>query len=159
MCPRKRDRATSSNSLLIPTSPAKACWQDRDSSAGLWRAGGSPVPEVVPSPGAHAHPLELSQRPGHADDKLVKAPQLLQQYHRSGCDVQTQVLPNLVQVKDLGHLVLNVLGHLTNVVITADAAAGLPWKDDILRDWLSRRWEFFGSHFILGKATSSTLCP
>lgn len=45
------------------------------------------------------------------------------------------MLPNLVQVEDLRHLVLNVLGHLANVVITADAAAGFPWKDDILRDF------------------------
>lgn len=32
ICPRKRDLATSSNSLLIPTSPAKACLQNQGKS-------------------------------------------------------------------------------------------------------------------------------
>lgn len=130
--------------------PQQDCWRARDPS----------LCEVLPSPWAHAHPLEFSQGPAHANDKLVEAPQLLQQYHRGGCDVQAQVLPNLVQVKDLGHLVLNVFGHLANVVITADAAAGLPWKDDdVLRDLEDGALEAPSFLEKLPTSTGSALCP
>lgn len=73
-----------------------------------------------------AYPLKFSQGPGHPYDKLVEALQLLQEDHRGGGDALPKVLPDQVQVKDFGHLVLYVLGHLADVIISADASAGLP---------------------------------
>lgn len=71
------------------------------------------------------------------------------------------MLPDLVQVKGLGHLVLDVLGHLANVVITADAAAGLPWKDDILRDFETGRLEdgTWAASSFLGKLPVAPSAP
>ena len=125
ICPRKRDLATSSNSLLIPTSPAKACSQNQERSGKTVGKPGTACRQRSAHEG-RAHPLKFSQRPGHSCDELVEALQLLQKHHRGGGESHPEVLPDLVQVKDLGHLVLYVLGNVANVIISADAAAGFP---------------------------------
>lgn len=76
--------------------------------------------------GERAHPLKFNQRLGHPYNKLVEALQLLQKHHRSRGDSHSKVLPDLVQVKDFGHLVFYVLGNVANVIISADAAARFP---------------------------------
>lgn len=72
------------------------------------------------------YPLKFSQGPGHPYDELVEALQLLQEDHRGGGDALSKVLPDQVQVKDFGHLVFYVLGHLADVIVSADASTGFP---------------------------------
>jgi len=109
----------------MPTSPAKACSQNREQSGKTIRKPGG-VSRQWCARQEHAHPLKFSQRLGHPYDELVEALQLLQKHHRRGGDSHPKVLPDLVQVKDFRHLVFYVLGNVANVIISADATAGFP---------------------------------
>lgn len=80
ICPLKRAWATSSSSLLIPTSPAKAWNKGR-----VLRAGKA---QLVPgSFWDFTHTLELSQGPSHPNDEFIKTFQFLQQHHSRGGNV------------------------------------------------------------------------
>jgi len=74
---------------------------------------------------AATDPLQLGQRAAHADHELVEALQLLLQHHGGGRHVQAQLLVDEGQVEHGGQLVLDVLGHLADVLVPAHASAGL----------------------------------
>lgn len=121
--PKKRDLATSSNSLILlrprPVDRIKSNQARLGEDQALYLGGNQHL-------SIGAYPLKFSQGPGHPYDKLVAE-------RSSSCRRTTrwggrpaQGASDQVQVKDFGHLVLYVLGHLADVIISADASAGLP---------------------------------
>lgn len=71
------------------------------------------------------YPLQLCQGPAHAHYELVESLHLLQKHHRCGGDLQPQLLANQIQVEHFRQLVLDVFGHLANVLVAANSTTRL----------------------------------
>lgn len=94
ICPLKRAWATSSSSLLIPTSPARAC-NNGESSEGRHS------PAVPSSCCDCTYTLQLSQGLSHSNDELVETFQLLQQHHGRRGDVHAVTFAYVVKIEYL----------------------------------------------------------
>lgn len=120
ICPLNRARATSSSSLLIPTSPAKA-WKDGEIlSAGL----GEVQPDGSPRVAVPTYALQVSQGLCHAKDQLIKTFQFLQQHHRRRGYVSSKTFPYLVKIKHLRYFVLYILSNICNIFISTNSRTG-----------------------------------